>query len=124
MKCINCDSDDVIVVLMEIFPCRHCDGEIRIEYVVCKCCGTGWKSVDGEILSGTTFFDMGLGDIFDDGDEITLNMAPVIDHNEDKSYMGDYVHRCLRCQTLAYEAEENLYRCPSCGFEWEVIKNV
>lgn len=125
MKCISCDGDNIIVVLMEIFPCKHCNGEIEIKYVVCEDCGMGWKTVDDEILSGTTFFDMGLGDIFEnDEDETTLSMAPVIDHNENKSYMGDYIHKCLRCQAWAYEAEENLYKCPSCDFEWEVIKNV
>lgn len=122
MKCISCDSDDIVVVLMEIFPCKHCNGEIEIKYVVCKDCGMGWKTVDDEILSGTTFFDVGLDNIFDD--ESDLNIAPVIDHNENKSYMGDYIHKCLRCQAWAYEAEENLYRCPKCSFEWEVIKNV
>jgi len=123
MRCINCDNDDIVVVLMEIFPCKHCNGEIEIKYVICGDCGVGWKTVDDEILSGTTFFDVGLGDIFGD-DEDGFDMAPVIDHNKDKSHMGDYVHRCLRCQTLAYEVEENSYKCPSCNFEWEIIKNV
>lgn len=124
MRCIGCDSDDTVVVLMEIFPCKYCSGEIKIEYNVCKNCGVGWKTVDDEILSGTTFFDVGLDAIFDgDEDEVVFDMAPIIDHNKDKSHMADYVYKCLRCQAICYEKEEDLYECPECGFQWEIVRS-
>lgn len=35
--------------------------------------------------------------------------------------MSDYVYRCLKCNKIAYEAEEGLYKCNACGFEWEIM---
>lgn len=120
MKCINCKSDDVVVVLMEVFPCKYCGKNIEVEYVICRDCGVGWKSVNGEILSGTTLFDVGLNNIFDGGDETPLNMTPIINH---KPHMTDYVYKCLRCQAVCYEVEKDLYECPECGFQWNVVRS-
>ena len=33
-------------------------------------------------------------------------------------------HRCLQCNEIVYEKEKNLWHCPECGFEWEVINCV
>lgn len=123
MKCISCKSDDVVVVLMEVFSCSHCGKNVEVEYVICRDCGVGWKSVNGEILSGTTLFDVGLNDIFGDGDEIPLNMMPVIDHVKTRPHMADYIYKCLRCQAICYEVEEDLYECPKCGFRWEIVRS-
>jgi ribosomal protein L37E len=32
----------------------------------------------------------------------------------------DTLHRCLRCDELAYEEENNKYSCSECDFTWEV----
>lgn len=37
----------------------------------------------------------------------------------DKS-MFDLVHKCLRCDEMAYEFEFGVYKCSKCGFIWEV----
>jgi hypothetical protein len=37
------------------------------------------------------------------------------------SYMNGYIHRCLGCDSIAYEIGENLYKCLKCNFEWSVI---
>lgn len=124
MKCIYCGDDNSVTILVETLPCKHCGGEIRIEYNICKECGLAWKSVDGEIVENTTFFDLGLDDIFDDdelikGFDIPFNM----DQCEIKSsYMSDYIHKCVRCQATCFESEKDRWECPECGFSWEVIK--
>ena len=122
MKCVGCGSDDAMIALIEAFPCKHCSKEIRIEYNVCKSCGITWKSVDGEFFSDTTIFDVGLGNLFDE-EKSDVSFDELIKNVKNKSYMGDYIHKCLRCQSLAYEVEKNLYRCPICDFEWEVISD-
>lgn len=123
MKCVNCKEENAAVVLVEIFPCNHCNGEIRIEYNICKNCNTAWKTMDGELMSGMAFFDAGLGDFFDDEELFKALEMDHYDSNEDKSYMSDYVHRCLRCGSIAYEVKEDLYKCKACDFEWEVIRS-
>ena len=34
--------------------------------------------------------------------------------------MVDYIHKCLMCNAISYEKEENVWCCPTCDFEWEV----
>jgi hypothetical protein len=47
--------------------------------------------------------------------------------------MSDLIHKCLTCNEICYEVEADfsdeeekhkvyaLYKCPNCGFMWEVI---
>jgi len=116
MKCIGCGKNSATIALIEAFPCRHCNGEIHLEYNVCQECGKAWKTVDGEFISGTMLFDTGLGEAYYGEEEMK-------DEEEKMSYMNDYIHKCLKCNSIACEVEPNLYRCPICGFEWEVIKS-
>jgi len=124
MRCVHCDKDTGGTILVESLPCKHCGGEIRIEYNVCKECGMAWKTVDGELIENTTFFDMGLEEMFDDDEffqefDMILNM----DQREIKSSsMLDYVHKCFRCQAVCHESAPGRWECPDCGFTWEVIK--
>lgn len=120
MKCIGCGSDDAITALIEIFPCKHCNKEMRMEYNVCRCCGITWKSLDGEFFSNATIFDMELGNFFS-GEEAERSFSEPSENIESEVYMGDYVHRCLRCNALCYEEKEGMYVCPECDFQWEVI---
>ena len=124
MRCIHCDEDSGVTVLIESIPCKHCNGEIRTEYNVCKTCGMAWKTVDGELLSDTTFFDVGLEEIFSE-DELFQEFDMVLNCDQreiNSSYMKDYIHKCLKCQAVCHEAEKNRWECPDCGFAWEVIK--
>jgi len=127
MKCIYCDDDNGVTILVESLPCKHCGEEIRIEYNICKVCGLAWKTVDGEAVeNNATFFDMGLDEIFSDDElfgEFNFNIPfDVEQHGVKSSYMSDYIHKCLKCQTACFESEENRWECPECGFTWEVIK--
>lgn len=125
MKCMYCGEDDSVTILVESLPCKHCGGEIRIEYNVCKQCGLAWKTVDGEVVENTTFFDMGLDELFGDeflADEFEFDIPFMSPHKIESSHMSDYVHKCLKCQTICFEIEENRWECPKCGFSWEVIK--
>jgi len=116
MKCIGCGKDGAIIALIEAFPCRHCEGEIHLEYNVCRECGQSWKTVDGEFISKTMLFDMGLGEAYFEESDMKEEKTPC---------MNDFIHKCLKCNTICCEIESNpsLYRCPACGFEWEVLKN-
>jgi ribosomal protein L37E len=38
-----------------------------------------------------------------------------------KRTMQEVIHKCLRCNAIAYEIQSQSYYCSHCGFEWEVI---
>lgn len=123
MECINCKSDTALTVLVETFPCKHCNSEINMEYNVCKECGFAWKTMDGELFSGTAFFDASLGNLFGDEEEIERLFNMITDTDGYDECMQDHVHKCLKCHAIAYKVDENLYKCSGCGFEWEIIRS-
>jgi len=43
------------------------------------------------------------------------------DDNESKS-MFDMINYCVRCNAIAYETSPDVYYCPVCEFEVEVIE--
>lgn len=125
MECVHCKKDTGVTILIEALPCKHCGGEIKVEYNVCKECGMAWKTVDGKILEDTTYFDVGLDEIFTEEDEEFLKEFDIVlKHSEEDEAknMGDYIHKCFECQAPCFEVGENKWECPECGFTWEVLK--
>ena len=43
--------------------------------------------------------------------------------NRIKHIMIETVHRCLRCNKVAYEIVDGVFKCSdnNCAFEWEII---
>jgi hypothetical protein len=102
MDCVNCKSNNSNTFFTEVMPCSHCNMENNIAYHACQSCGLIWKSIDNKIIEDIMFTDPNLGQF--------LN-----------SSMSEIIHKCLHCGNIAFEIEPNLYHCPGCGFEWEVI---
>ena len=131
MRCINCDGEDFNTFIVETYPCTKCGGGINVEYSICKECRFVFKSVDGKVITGALllpedmdeqmFSDEGIKEMFkflDDAD-MCLNIDNLND--VEKSFMEDYIHRCLKCNTVCYEIGEGNFTCPKCSFEWEVV---
>lgn len=138
MDCFNCGSSNIFMIFDEIFRCPHCDEDIHIGYYGCNECGGIWYGCDDEVINGMVID----GDAFaDENTEFLKEIANGLKsedaflsllergdikqlEEEDKDCMGELVHRCLKCNSIAYEIEEGVYRCSdeNCGFEWEVIK--
>ena len=51
----------------------------------------------------------------------SMDEFPSLSENSMGSSMQEIIHKCLRCDTTAFEIGPKLYHCPDCGFEWEVI---
>ena len=121
MKCINCNND-VDEFYSEEFECPHCGDVIVLDYYHCTECGTMWKSQDDVPLFGVNLEDPSIPedllDLFDKIEEELLKMEEA----EEGGSMNAFVHRCISCNTIAYEVAEDTYRCPECDFEWEVVK--
>ena len=37
------------------------------------------------------------------------------------SIMQEFLHKCIRCNSKAFEVEPKHFRCSSCDFEWEML---
>ena len=37
------------------------------------------------------------------------------------STMQEFLHRCIRCDSRAFEREPKHFCCSSCDFEWEIL---
>lgn len=123
MNCCVCDSPNTEVFSIEKVPCTKCGELTELMYNVCRECGAVWKSVDGKVID-CTFAELGeattiienMFDIFKDG----ITDISVYKYNN-QGTMSEVVHRCLRCDTVSYEILPNLFHCPECCFEWELL---
>jgi len=130
MECPNCGNEG-IAILIETFLCSHCEEELNIQYNVCEECEFAWKSMDDEPLREIVT-DLGISEMFQKDmenfvkDVFGSEKVDIIElKDEDEDNMEGYIHRCLKCHELAFETDNpNLYKCCSCGFEWEVVAGV
>lgn len=119
MKCINCDNE-VSEFFVEEIECCSCGDLITIEYYHCTSCNTIWKSQNDEVI-----FSVGLDK--PPFPEEVIDLFDKIEEEIDKTdreadSMSAFVHRCISCNTICFEVADGTYRCPECGFEWEVVK--
>jgi len=125
MDCINCGSGKNVSILKGIFICDHCNELNYIDYYKCEECGETWKVVDLNsgivesisLASHSKVFKEGVSDSFG---EIHVDEEACSDAG---TLMTDYIHKCLMCNTVSYEKNENTWHCPECGFEWETVVN-
>lgn len=126
MDCINCGSDKTVNILNGVSICKHCNKSSYINYYRCENCGEIWRVVD---LNLNTIERVNLNkhsntfkeDVSDQFGEIHVDED---NHNSVGLLMSDYIHRCLMCNALSYEKNENTLCCSKCGFEWEVLSCV
>lgn len=119
MNCVKCDSTNVTLIFNESIKCSHCNEEIVICVFICRDCGIMWRDIDGAV------------------DDIISTQSPLKNVSVEKMIetilseqcdyvpltMNECIHRCIKCNSISYETSETTFRCPVCGFEWEVIGN-
>lgn len=133
MKCFKCGSDKEASFFEEIFECK-CGEKLVFNYNLCPDCGLSWRSVNGEPTEDSAVYFNDLmsfasnlpEDMTDEEIEIVKNMEKEIDKidkvNTGDAVMTDYVHKCLKCNSVAHEINPGVYVCDACGFEWEVMR--
>jgi hypothetical protein len=98
-----------------------------------------WRAIDGEIdLKNVVAPDELMNMINPLGQFISIDSEKVpditedflnriedelakFDKKEEASTMADLVHRCMKCNEIAYETSPGYYECSVCEFSWEVI---
>lgn len=132
MVCVKCQSKTAIIFASEDFTCE-CGKVHTLTHCGCADCGMLWREMDGQLF----------GDSEIPFEELADFMAPVDPEEEQRIFdnlvkeiekmdrvqeggswgMADYVHRCLKCNSIAHEISPGTYKCgdEGCGFEWEVV---
>lgn len=123
-QCVECSGPYVEQFYEEIVPCKHCGEETTVEYYVCSECGIMWKEVDGEIIDTSKDAMANIDEFLDEAgntDDVPGLFAKEITSAEAPKSMQDMVHKCLKCKATAYEVGPAKFKCPDCGFEWEIL---
>lgn len=126
MDCINCGSGKTVNILNGVSICKHCNKSSHINYYRCENCGEIWRVVDlnldiierVNLNKHSNTFKEDVSDLFG---EVHIDED---DHDGVVVLMSDYMHRCLMCNAISYEKNENTLCCSKCGFEWEVLSCV
>ena len=129
MECINCGSSDTNKFFIEHIPCNHCGESVSLEYIACNNCHILWKSVDGEVINNSFDVPANLDEFLDNelGEDIEEFLKQAFDISIDEvtvtndRSMQSMVHRCIRCEAVAFETKPRFFHCADCGFEWEVL---
>ena len=118
MECFNCESENVMLYYSEQMDCTHCGDTLVIEYWVCKDCHLAWKTCGGEAFACVDIDEV----LNSDEACCVLNTEPEEDEPFETCDFEDYIHRCLKCNSICYEPAPNLFVCSNseCNFEWEV----
>ena len=133
MKCFKCDSEKEASFFEEVFECK-CGEKLVFNYNLCPDCGMSWRSVNDEVSDDSavyfndlmSFASMLSGDLTEEEETILKNMEIEVGKiekiNTGDAAMTDYVHKCLKCNSVAHEIEQDKYVCDVCGFEWEITR--
>lgn len=120
MLCASCGSDKVLVFFEEKIICSHCNTVNILSYNLCTACGLVWHSIGDEPLEGTMVISPMLREIIKKDINVE-DLIVSVDSNNVKGTMEEVVHKCIRCNSVAFEVAPGYYHCPKCNFEWEVI---
>ena len=123
MDCINCDGVDAEIFFIEQIKCDHCGEVSDIEYHVCTDCNIMWKTL-GEELIHTSFDTPDESEDFFMNDAVTdalIANVSSLGYEEKETSMASMVHKCIRCNSIAYEIKPKYYHCTDCDFEWEIL---
>lgn len=143
MHCIICDVEHVQAVVEESFDCTDCGALMTFGYYLCPKCGWMWRTLNGEVIDGSVAHmediptaDEFVNDMFVSEfelDEMDADSSELIFENLQREMakidkvatgsagMSDYVHNCLRCQSVVHEESPGKFKCGDCGFEWEIF---
>jgi len=141
MECPSCKEDLGICMYKDKVICNDCGKEIVISYNACRGCRFTWRDNNGKFMDGDVIDGEGLSDVLDGLDiiiegpsledvppeamlhldkEIEAMCESVADERTEKSMFG-MIHKCIRCGEIAIPSDEFNYKCPFCGFEWEIL---
>jgi len=92
---------------------------------------TLWRAFNGVLISNSVVkfedvesnmnFLKGNSNLFDHLDMDIENLKRTQVASKDYKTMSDFIHKCLRCNAIAFQVSENCFRCAKCDFEWEVV---
>ena len=125
MKCLRCDNEDLMRFMDDTIDCCDCGTKLHYVHYLCSNCGMSWKTVNDNVVTKSDLQAMFVNLMEYMGNlENETRKADAI--KEGTANMVDYIHKCIKCQSVSYEERPGTYRClnPECEFEWEVLRFV
>jgi hypothetical protein len=132
MNCPKCKGENVGHIAEDVIPCCECGAKLELQYWICVGCNMTYRVINGGYLDSfridhdsleVTARELGtavqeLSKASEEKLEKELNAE-----SEPAKSMSDLVHHCLKCEcTIVIDEGATDYKCPACGFEWEVLK--
>jgi len=142
MECPDCKEDLGICMYKDKAICNDCGKEITISSNACRGCSFTWRDNNGRFMDGNVIDEESIGEVLGGLDAIIKNQQSLLDdvdvppemlENEieavfesvaderTKKSMSNMIHKCIKCGELAVPIDEFNYKCPFCGFEWEIL---
>jgi len=123
MKCAEC-SNIVNHMYDEDIQCE-CGHTIVIQYYICNGCGFIYRFKDGEFMDGVAvsapIVDMAMDYLLDAvSEDIGAVSEDIGEEDANRFTMSNFLHSCIKCESVATEIKPGYYVCTSCDFEWEV----
>lgn len=133
MNCPKCGNENPITTCKDHIPCSSCKDTIVIKYYICTECSYSFRSANDEFIDGVSPDDINLSDIehvlndlmggfgmCDCGDEDGCESC----HSHGNDSILDSLFSCVKCgKSILLDPSETEYKCPHCGFEWEILEN-
>lgn len=129
MECPNCKRNSGGIMYKDVITCGKCGEHIVMDYCSCHMCGYTWRLNNGEFFDGNMVDEEGLDQMLEEiktlvDEELKDEVGYAIEKTESKNNfsMSDMIHKCIRCGEIAYLIGDYNFKCPLCGFEWEILK--
>ena len=129
MKCPMCGEDAPNIIVSESFECEDCSKINIFSYHLCTSCRIIWRAFNGVLIQNSIILldDVendpmlaGFGDrLLDSLKKTFLKSSSFVDNNVSHKTMSEFIHKCLRCNSIAIQISETCFRCTVCDFEWE-----
>ncbi len=116
MNCGHCSCENVVEMHNDPLVCDECGKNLGIGYYICHDCGFTFRTLNGKFLDGNHPADF---------DQAIQELAESMEEMPKTESMAELLCNCVKCgePSCAPPVGEDLYRCPVCGFEWEILKH-
>ena len=132
MNCPKCNGDNVGNITEDIISCCECKAKLVIDYWICADCNMTFRMMNGGYLDSFRIdhedIEMSARELGTAVQELSkINNESLEDSlsNEcdEAMSMSDLVHSCVKCGEFFIESVRvKEFKCPHCGFEWEVLR--